>query len=347
MISYKLKRFFLDIQSRIKALSSLLESIGLIADLQVTVERYVLLIAEGGSQLPVQANYLYTDLTNSSRSVAQIRVRKFFSDLEIFQEILTDVGKTVPDSSFYIEELEEKIIEFSDFYDDFLSLQNAQNVAKLTSAASILNRDIHRFLKSLEFICDALDSNNGVDEKPGLTLLLPATLNFKEFIDKLSALQTIYSELCQLLGVSESDDPLRIEKIESGSLLISLFGNDNILALIVDFLKSSASFFYRNYTTEGKISAIPSRLESLNAILEFTEKLDSLGVETKSMKVELSKSGQAIAKNLTELLDRQGSITINDSEINLAPRQDQNFLELRRPKQLTSITGTDANLSES
>lgn len=99
--------------------------------------------------------------------------------------------------------------------------------------------------------------------------------------------------------------------------------------MITSFIKEGASFVYRSYTKEGKISALPRKVEAIDALLHLTQRLDAAGFNTEDMKPNIEKAAFAISKDLATLIDGQPSITVNDEQLSLHQELSKALLERR------------------
>lgn len=274
-------------------------------------------IAAGGGTQNEGAARLNAHLARVHQAIsATISQRQFFKALEHFQAALAQLQVSQPESPELILKLKQQIEAFSDLYDVFITNGTGPNALPVVLAAQDLNVKLQTFLQSLEMF-DQLVGNHdvaGSAEAP-LTIWLPAHFDLKDFGRRLLSIQALYSELCMLLSISESDYPLRISKIESGSLWAKVFGESKVIDLLTSFVKETASWMYRNHTTEGKVSAMPLKIEAIDALLGLSTKLQAAGLDTSAMDEHIQKSAFLIAKDLGVLLDGQASITINDQTI--------------------------------
>ncbi|MBI6914967.1 hypothetical protein N7645_05310 [Pseudomonas juntendi] len=247
---------------------------------------------------------------------ATISQRQFFKGLEHFQAALAQFQFSQPQSPELINSLKQQIEDFSDLYDVFITNGTASNALPVVLAAQELNIKLQTLMQSLQMVDDLVGNHDvaGSAEAP-LTIWLPAHFDLKDFGRRLLAVQALYTELCMLLSISESDHPLRISKIESGSLWVKVFGESKVIDLLVSFVKETASWMYRNHTTEGKVSAMPLKVEAIDALLGLSTRLQAAGIDTSSMDAHIQKSAFVIAKDLGVLLDGQATITINDQTI--------------------------------
>lgn len=271
------------------------------------------------------ANSLHSILTSFYDRKASILPRKFYTDLESVHEALSNFQKNLETPSEYIDSLIANIDVFAEIFGIYLATPNASNAAPLAIEAPRLAQRFYDFKKSFhlfEGMIRRIPSRQ--IEGSVFTIVLAGEFDFKSFVARLSAISSMYSELCELLNISEVDDPLEIQMIESGSLFAKLAGSATVIALMVQFIHSTATYAYDNYTVEGRIKAIPTKVESLDAVIGLTQKLKAAGVDTKEMDVHVSKSAHAIAKDLNTLLEGQPSIILNGLEIsgtNEGPRK--------------------------
>jgi hypothetical protein len=269
-------------------------------------------IAKGGDRLTQSATAIHVHLAHARQTTAAINNRQFFRALEHFQKSIDRLKPSNSNETELIFNLNTKVEEFATIYDEFLANQAGENALPLLLAAKTLHVKIKMFFDSLQMIEESISAYDipGNFEAP-LALLLPAPLNLSEFAHRLLAIQTIYSELCMLLSVSESTHPLRIAKIESGSLWAKVFGESRVIDMMASFVERSASWLYRSYTAEGKIDSIPRKVDAIDSLLGLTERLEKVGINTSNMKEHIEKSAVAISKSLADILDGQSSITVN------------------------------------
>lgn len=288
-------------------------------------------IAIGGDSRYVDAgNKIRNHFINFGAMLEAINHRKFFKELEFFNYSLVELKSSWKPENNIFDLIFEDIDLFVKAYDVYLGGRSPSAANILLEKSKKLDGTIEVFDKTLTAINNLLSSTEILDgEESQVSLLLPEHYSLKDFAEKLLALQSIYSELCALFGVSELDYPLRIGKVESGSLWALLFGNTKIISMITSFLKEGASFVYRNYTTEGKTSALPRKVEAIDALLHLTQRLDAAGFNTEDMKPNIEKAAFAISKDLATLIDGQPSITVNDEQLSLQQELSKALLERR------------------
>lgn len=129
------------------------------------------------------------------------------------------------------------------------------------------------------------------------------------------------------MKVSTESYPLRIYKIESGSFLAKLIGHDKVIDLLARLIDRSVGFLHRNFTTEGKIAAIPTKVDSLNSVLGFSNQLQAHGVDVRNLRDEIAKGAVFVAQDLNKLLKGQPAVRVNAEVHSIAADVRATYLE--------------------
>lgn len=302
-------------------------------------------IAAGGNRLNEGANSLHNAFASLSRSTANINNRSFFKSLEKFQTGLEDLQKIWIGECEPFKQLRGEIEKFAALYDQYLSAQNGTRARPLIFLAQRLHAELQIFVALLAAIrTSSIPEEVRSSSDSQIFILLPERMSLKDFAERLIVLQTIYSEICALFQVSEVDHPLRIGKIESGSLWALLFGNTKVVETMASFIERSALWSYRNYTTEGKISNLPRKVEAIDAILGLSDRLEKSGIDTSQMKPNIEKAAISLSKDLSVLLDGQSSITVNEENLSLQAEFTKSLIE-RRETKLLGVRSNNASVS--
>lgn len=285
-----------------------------------------------------QTTYLAQVNQELSRVVAEVQAfssRQFFESALKVNSAFARAARDIPMLHPIVDNVLRALNALQDSFDSFTQRHSTSRAMKVVFNAHSFIQAIDSYIDGTEFIGNVLRSHHATPEQSGtLELYMPAELNFEEFIERLNSINTIYQELAQILGVSTSDEPLKILKVESGSLWASLFGNSKIMALMDDFLRSAAKYMHRNFTREGKIEALPTSLKGMNEILDFTKRLEEKGVDVKDIHEQLAKGTFRMAKEMNILLENQSSVSINGEDIQLVESRGQGQLEARRVPRL-------------
>lgn len=257
-------------------------------------------------------------LKSAREVVSQGGIRDVFKAIDLFKH---DIGGLFPLSDREPDLVADLIRETSNFeqmYDSYVGNQTASNALPILLSAKTLKVKIQAFFDSMRLFLaiSGSEPEPGVEEAT-LSLWLPAHLDLSAFIEKLDALKELYSELCILFSVSESEYPLKIAKIESGSLWAKVFGDIRIIGMMVDFMRAGASWVYRSYTVEGKVASIPRKVDAIDSLLSLSQRLQDSGHDVSGMRPHIEKAAVSIAKDLATLLDDQPSVTVNELTISL------------------------------
>lgn len=285
-----------------------------------------------------QANYIARVNQELGRVVAELQSfssREFYASTFELTTILKDLTATVTIAHPIAGKVLHELDALQDSFDSFTQNHAANRALKVAFQAHSFIEALDSYIEYTEFIASMLRSDQEAPKQAGtLDIYMPAELTFEEFIVRLDSINEIYQELAQIVGVSTSDEPLRILKVESGSLWASVFGNWRIMALMDDLLRGAARYMHRNFTHEGKIEALPTSLKSMDEILNFTNRLKESGVDVKDIQDQLAKGTVLIAKEMNALLANQSSVTINGEDIQLSESRRQDQLEGRRVPRL-------------
>lgn len=152
------------------------------------------------------------------------------------------------------------------------------------------------------------------------------------FLEKNTALEQIYEEFCTLFNVSPKQEPLKIIKIESGSFWTWLQGNPLVVAAIIASIGRVAHYIYSNYTTEGKIAAVPKKVEKVELVLRLSDELKKRGIATEGLDDNISKASVKIAGHLEKLLEGEDQVEVNGEIIPLTPSGQQKLIANKRVK---------------
>lgn len=305
-------------------------------------------IAEGGQSLQTSANNLHTIFASAQGLVRNISVRGVMISLGELEKELENLSDIDDSTSNAVNTAKKAVSEVGTALDNFLSKGGGLNGWHLLREAKNAHIQLEMFDDTLAMVVEQLEfpSTHGA-ESASLSVLMQGSNDLAGLVKRLSALQGLYSELCMLLNVSEAEYPLTIGKIETGSLWAKVFGESRVIGLMVDFVEAAAKYLYRTYTREGRITAIPAKVESLDRVIELSSKLKDLNINTDELDEELAKGAHAIARDLTSLLERQPSVTINGSKVSIGDEElARRLAEEEWPKLTGPVMSSTANAHE-
>lgn len=329
MIQPTLTRRIEDALQALDAASPLVEMLTALEAIHQRIDINLKGIAEGGSQkIHDHAHAVHAQLASLPNITKALSARKLFREVEILQERLSKALKDGLDETKHIVEFLEVLDEFSEAYDIYVAHQAGSNALPLLFMARRLAQAFASFHGFLEYI---LENSSCIlsrkEDEAEFSLVLANVTDVQNFSKKLAALNALYLEICYLLGVSVPSHPLRIGKIESGSLWTKLFGDTRAVGLMISLIEGGIHFFHRNNTKEGKIAAIPKKLESLNELLDFSNRLKESGCDVTEIQEKIAKGAAIITDNLNTLLSDQPVVELNGQILSISQEMKKALLE--------------------
>lgn len=216
----------------------------------------------------------------------------------------------------------ELLPTFEKAHENFLSVSNVSGVYWVLEVGHAIHNQLVAVSLALRDLRDELQSTNGIrlsESESELRILIGGSDKLEVTISKLAALNAIYTEYCKLLNTSIKDNPLRVGKLETGSLWLKLFGENRIITLITDGIRETASFLYRTQTNEGRFRTKIEQRHDLENLAGLVSKLEKLGIDTSGIKETLKQSGEKIARLQLEFLSGEAEVTLNDEKLQLEP----------------------------
>lgn len=307
-----------------------------IADKNVQSKISELLASETQSEISQKGQETYNIIVANLNVFKDNSPKAIFAELSKFIASAQDLDTLIedfPNGIFKQGEMAygrfgELAISFEIAYEEFIQSYNQSTAAKLFTTGSAWKNSFRDVSKTLEAISEKLDSKQFYEDgEEALTLVLYRDFELSLFIKKLEAMNALYNHLCRLFNVSTAEFPLKIVRLEIGSLWAKIFGERQVIKLMTDLIRDGVNFLHRNYTNEGKIIAIPAKLEALKSASEMEDLLREKGIDTKQMREDIQLGGAIVTKNLNILLAAEAKIKINDETISVGEKLEQKYLE--------------------
>jgi hypothetical protein len=289
---------------------------------------------------------LQSELNAIRQNLKESKPAQNFIALDKWITTLKDLNQVVEGSDFGLKDLIEKAQKFYDAYDQFVQNYGNSDTFYLMLAAHDLDQLITAtYALSARVVSLLATTALPKDNYEELSIFFPSPTSLEDVIEKLKALKRVYEELCRLLDVSESEYPLQISKIEAGSLWIKLFGESKVIQTLTDLLRSGVSYMYRNFTAEGKVSAIPKNAEAIDSLLELSTKLRAHGIDNSVLNENIKQSAIIISQQLNGLLAGEPITEINGQRFSVGQEWDERFL--RESRGLFIGAGEESQLEHS
>lgn len=146
-------------------------------------------------------------------------------------------------------------------------------------------------------------------------------------IQSLKIIDDLNSQLCDYLAIEDDSKKLKFTKIETGSLLTQLVGNDVVLGIFLSSIVSLTSHIYSQYTKEKKIATYKECTAILKDQIEIRKMLE-LDDTTDN---ELSKTQEELLMKLSvgfnKLIRKSTGIKIGDYSLSISKEIHQQYLE--------------------
>ncbi|HYG76618.1 MAG TPA: hypothetical protein VEK08_16560 [Planctomycetota bacterium] len=147
---------------------------------------------------------------------------------------------------------DKELVLFDFFRDSYQAYLKADGEDKpLYFGIIIINASkLWRFLMYLQNITQGINdvliapgyTDNETNHKD-LTLYYDVPLTLGEITEVLHVIQELYSSICHVFGISDKEFPLRIKKLETGSLIVWLAGNNEAITTIGSMIEVGGAVY--------------------------------------------------------------------------------------------------------
>lgn len=210
---------------------------------------------------------------------------------------------------------------------------------KFNETIGTFSEMVDEFRKAL---VESIDTSD-VNKTKRLSILCYSEQEIREFAIKLLAIDNIYKEIAGLLGISLIEHPIQIAKVESGSFWADILGFPKIIDLMNSMIEKSVNYLYRNFTIEGKVTAIPKKLDALEAVIDIRKQLKAIGVNTNELDDNINKSAIVISNQLNNLLLHEAKVRVNNKVFSVGKEFEQKYLDQAKMLLLPMPSGDSSN----
>jgi len=273
--------------------------------------------APGANEINSAASTLHTYVGRTPKVTREIDVEGFFSSSSQLHELLSTLfPSTEPNRA--VDELVNELAALRRLFSVYIAHQSSASALPLLRAATSFNAELKNFQKGLSSLAIQLapDVERSEDEDE-LCLAFYSTQTLHSFGEKIKALEDLYELLAKIFRIDIEFYPLRIAKIESGSMWIELIGHAAIAGAIGKILLEAAKFGHRNYTREGLIAGTKASSEQIDAIVATIQKLEAVDVDATEMKEGLRDAATNIALKLNSLMEHESSFVVGTREVHM------------------------------
>jgi len=240
-----------------------------------------------------------------------------------------------------IEVTTKKIYEYVKTKDAGILVQVLKNI----SETSVLYDKLETSFKQLETFIERLEYPHEIKDNEGYRELQFHFYNYSTSYDfcinNLLSVRSVYNELKLIFNIEGYE--LRVIKIESGSLLGKILGNENIIESLSYLLKKCIDLVFNKYTFEGQLVRKKELMEFLEKSAEFPEKCKELGLElggkdTQMAKENISKAYAIISGEILKMATQSAKISIDNEVFSIQENKADKYLEEGKKMILTENT---------
>lgn len=124
-----------------------------------------------------------------------------------------------------------------------------------------------------------------------------------------------------------SVESLKIVKIESGSLLSKIFGDDKILEVIGIIFRRLADYVHYTFTKKGKLELNSEIMNAISTDADIIQKLEDSGIDVKNAKGNIKDALNSATNELYNIVSKAPKMKINDEEMDIV--DSTTYLEYR------------------
>lgn len=184
-------------------------------------------------------------------------------------------------------------------------------VSVIANNLMFCKKQIYSLANSIEKLTKATN----VPDVQTMEVYLSNVESLKAFSEKVIAVSQIYSQLAELLDISEADNPIIIDHLEYGSFWLKIGGQALILALFSQALTTGGAIIHNEYTRTGQLEQLDKASTIIEKHLNLEKELAERGYETAEMREKIVASSKAISRQAYQLLYDQPDIEINGKEV--------------------------------
>ena len=250
-----------------------------------------------------------TETINSAQS--SIRQTKFSTLAKSAEKIKNAINFSSADK---IYELPRKIEVFIDHLDEQLHAHSLATSINLIESAHILITTLQE-IQSLEFTLQETTQKKNTSN-PVLTIYLPGHTDLPSFSQKISSLSAIVDICCGIFRMSATEGEVEIGKIESGSFFAEISANPLVISLATIVITKGTDYLFSQIGSSRRTETLRESSDALEKIFGIRSFMSEQKMDTTALDEEIKKSSLLLAKQLSQLIDGQQEIEINDKKLN-------------------------------
>lgn len=256
------------------------------------------------------------------------KFKKEFDMLEFFGIVAT-VKKSVDGIFKEYNHVDESIMdlllhleELATLYQNVIrSNDSKESIVVFFDRTQECTAEYNSIIKSLKCHIETISSNYDIDKVSSENCmelqLLDVEYGVGEFGALLTNIDKAYNSISSLFGANTSFKSLKIIKIESGSLLSKILGDENILEVMALILRRLSDYLHQTFTKSGKLELNAAIMKQISNDTEIIKKLENSGIKVTKAKENIENALNATTSELYKIVSNAPRIKINDEQINI------------------------------
>lgn len=284
------------------------------------------------------ANELHSKRDNVIDSVRSFAMN--FDTLENHQKLIR--AKDTVENVFnkYELGLEEEKVRIQNLLSEYENVTNAiyqyvrtrsnSIIVDLINKVSSIVHEYNKFIGSYENIKYFMSKTENEIEETDYEKILKLHF-YDEYLEpeyfalNIHSISESYEIMCQILNVSRSEYPIKVLKIESGSLLGKFLGNTVVIGFLSIIIKKIIELVFNHFTFEGKVLKHKEILDLLKEDADLLLKYKELGIDIE-FNEEITKYHYQLIKSIGKMTSKATKVKINNEELYLKDSLKQKYL---------------------
>lgn len=209
----------------------------------------------------------------------------FLEFYKLVSELELEYSKICDEYNYIDESIKDFILSLNNLskLHETLIRGSNKNIDKVNffEEAEKIVREYCNIIKSISYHISSMSNSESYENERGISNLNIQLLNInfsvKEFYEILGNIDEAYSTLEGI--ITENKSQLKINKIESGSLLADIFGNEIIIGIAIYLLKKIIDIVYNKFSESGKLDLTAKEFKTIVDSAETMKVLEDLGIK--------------------------------------------------------------------
>ncbi|RMH63741.1 MAG: hypothetical protein D6685_07525 [Bacteroidetes bacterium] len=328
-----------------------LEALVEVTSTESVLTKYVFILARGYDQITSDLTSVLSSRNRTMYSKRQQDTQEQFAEFRKHAETFP-MGQVFHEVIRVKEVLDEMQKDFADASDAFIgafrkqlddfyaALEQCVRGGEDQAFVSLMMEAHHLYpmmttaRQLFRMVRRGLERRNPVEERAdeaGLALVFEMPQTYEGVVGKLASVQNAYEELCRLMQVSILDHPLRLVKVETGSLWLSVRGHAEVVRMLTSLIERFTTFLQHRFSIKGKAADISERVIATQSLINLADELEIAGV-TAPLEDEatLKQAALTLRRELTTLLAGEPIVRVNDVLYEVEEAAREQYIEQTR-----------------